>query len=108
MKLRMINAHSWFGSVEHELESWHRQAACAETDPDAFFPDRGGNARDAKRVCSSCDVVRECLNYALDHDQNFGVWGGMTPPERHRFARRGITARPSATRAVPKVKARPK
>ncbi|WP_107655911.1 WhiB family transcriptional regulator [Nocardia suismassiliense] len=108
MKLRTLGGQSWFGSVEREPESWRREAACAETDPDAFFPERGGNSRDAKRVCSSCEVVRQCLDYALGHDQNFGVWGGMTPPERHRFARRGISARSGRTRAVTKTQAPPK
>lgn len=108
MKLRSIGRPSWFDAVAGEPEWWHRQAACAETDPDAFFPDRGGSAHEAKRVCSSCDVAEQCLNYALDHDQNFGVWGGMTPPERHRLARRDTLLRRTPPRTPPTLKAPPK
>ncbi|MBL1073826.1 WhiB family transcriptional regulator [Nocardia sp. 2] len=63
---------------------WHREALCAETDPDAFFPDRGESTRAAKRICAQCDVRRQCLDYALAHDHRFGIWGGLTPRERHR------------------------
>ena len=40
---------------------WHERALCAQTDPEAFFPEKGGSTREAKRVCSSCEVKVECL-----------------------------------------------
>jgi WhiB family redox-sensing transcriptional regulator len=64
---------------------WQHRALCAQTDPDAFFPDAGGSTRSAKRVCRSCEVRTECLEYALDHDERFGVWGGMSERERRRL-----------------------
>ena len=46
--------------------SWQERALCAQTDPEAFFPEKGGSTREAKRVCLSCEVRQECLEYALD------------------------------------------
>ena len=47
-----------------ELE-WQERALCAQTDPEAFFPEKGGSTREAKRICQSCEVRDECLEYAL-------------------------------------------
>jgi len=62
--------------------SWQERALCAQTDPEAFFPEKGGSTREAKRVCLSCDVRSECLEYALAHDERFGIWGGLNESER--------------------------
>ena len=51
--------------------SWQERALCAQTDPEAFFPEKGGSTREAKRVCMSCEVRSECLEYALAHDERF-------------------------------------
>jgi hypothetical protein len=40
--------------------------------------------RAAKSVCSACPVRRECLKAALSGEEEWGVWGGFTAPERHR------------------------
>jgi WhiB family redox-sensing transcriptional regulator len=61
---------------EEEDTGWQDRALCAQTDPEAFFPETGGSTREAKRVCGSCEVRAECLGYALDHDERFGIWGG--------------------------------
>jgi WhiB family transcriptional regulator, redox-sensing transcriptional regulator len=66
---------------------WEDRALCAQTDPDAFFPEKGGSTREAKRVCRSCEVRAECLEYALEHDERFGIWGGMSERERRRIKR---------------------
>lgn len=68
--------------------SWQERALCAQTDPEAFFPEKGGSTREAKRVCLSCDVRSECLEYALGHDERFGIWGGLSERERRRLKRR--------------------
>jgi len=68
--------------------SWQERALCAQTDPEAFFPEKGGSTREAKRVCLSCDVRGECLEYALAHDERFGIWGGLSERERRRLKRR--------------------
>lgn len=67
---------------------WQERALCAQTDPEAFFPEKGGSTREAKRVCTSCDVRAECLEYALAHDERFGIWGGLSERERRKLKRR--------------------
>ncbi|MCS0499453.1 WhiB family transcriptional regulator [Protaetiibacter mangrovi] len=71
--------------------SWQTDALCAQTDPEAFFPEKGGSTRDAKRICTGCSVRAQCLEYALDNDERFGIWGGLSERERRKL-RRGRTA----------------
>ena len=66
-------------------EPWMQEALCAETDPEAFFPEKGGSTRDAKRVCRLCDVTEQCLAYALRTDQRFGIWGAKSERERRKM-----------------------
>jgi len=72
------------GGEEGEL-AWQAEALCAQTDPEAFFPEKGGSTRDAKRVCGVCPVREECLKYAMDNDERFGIWGGLSERERRRL-----------------------
>jgi WhiB family redox-sensing transcriptional regulator len=72
-----------------ELE-WQERALCAQTDPEAFFPEKGGSTREAKRVCLSCEVRVECLEYALSNDERFGIWGGLSERERRRVKKRAV------------------
>lgn len=67
--------------------TWRDSALCAQTDPEEFFPDKGGGTRQAKHVCAACTVRTECLEYALAHDERFGIWGGMSERERRRLKR---------------------
>ena len=73
--------------VEEELR-WQDRALCAQTDPEAFFPEKGGSTREAKRICTTCPVRDECLEYALGNDERFGIWGGLSERERRRLKRR--------------------
>lgn len=73
-----------------EEMAWQEQALCAQTDPEAFFPEKGGSTREAKRVCLSCDVRSDCLEYALEQDERFGIWGGLSERERRRLKKRAI------------------
>lgn len=66
---------------------WQDDALCTQTDPDAFFPEKGGTTRLAKKVCASCEVRTECLEYALANDERFGVWGGLSERERRALRR---------------------
>jgi len=68
-------------------QSWHERALCAQTDPEAFFPEKGGSTREAKKICVGCDVRGECLEYALQNDERFGIWGGLSERERRRVKR---------------------
>jgi WhiB family redox-sensing transcriptional regulator len=69
-------------------QSWQERALCAQTDPEAFFPEKGGSTREAKKICVGCEVRGECLEYALEHDERFGIWGGLSERERRRVKRR--------------------
>ena len=81
----------WTLGVNAEVEfAWHQHALCAQTDPEAFFPEKGGSTREAKRVCSSCTVRAECLEYALANDERFGIWGGLSERERRKLKRQAI------------------
>jgi len=76
----------FFGVDEDEgVLGWQERALCAQTDPEAFFPEKGGSTREAKRVCASCEVRVECLEYALMHDERFGIWGGLSERERRKL-----------------------
>jgi WhiB family redox-sensing transcriptional regulator len=72
---------------ESDGAEWQERALCAQTDPEAFFPEKGGSTREAKRICSGCEVRAECLDYALAHDERFGIWGGLSERERRRLRR---------------------
>jgi WhiB family transcriptional regulator, redox-sensing transcriptional regulator len=86
----------WIGLPSHqdfddegEL-GWQTDALCAQTDPEAFFPEKGGSTRDAKKVCGACNVRAQCLEYALSNDERFGIWGGLSERERRRLRKRAI------------------
>ncbi|MEW1638606.1 WhiB family transcriptional regulator [Streptomyces sp. NPDC093801] len=66
--------------------TWESQALCAETDPEEFFPEKGGTTRAARTVCMACEVRDECLEAALARRERFGIWGGLS--ERERLALR--------------------
>ena len=90
-QLSVVPDHSNFhdaGSPTDD-ELWQERALCAQTDPEAFFPEKGGSTREAKRICLGCEVKDECLDYALAHDERFGIWGGLSERERRRL-KRGI------------------
>jgi WhiB family redox-sensing transcriptional regulator len=78
------------GDLLGEVMEWQERALCAQTDPEAFFPEKGGSTREAKRICSGCEVRTECLEYALANDERFGIWGGMSERERRKQRRRAV------------------
>lgn len=75
---------------EPSVLQWQSEALCAQTDPEAFFPEKGGSTREAKRVCTACTVRVECLEYALSNDERFGIWGGLSERERRRLKKQAI------------------
>jgi WhiB family redox-sensing transcriptional regulator len=68
--------------------AWQTDSLCAQTDPEAFFPEKGGSTRDAKKICASCEVRTQCLEYALLNDERFGIWGGLSERERRKLRKR--------------------
>ncbi len=67
--------------------SWQRLANCLGLDPDVFFPERGASTREAKEVCRGCVVRSECLDFAVDNGERFGIWGGLSERERRKVRR---------------------
>jgi WhiB family redox-sensing transcriptional regulator len=64
---------------------WQAKARCTEADPEIFFPERGGSSKAARAVCAQCDVRMDCLEYALNNKEQFGIWGGTSERERRRL-----------------------
>jgi WhiB family redox-sensing transcriptional regulator len=77
-----------------------QEGLCAQTDPEAFYPEKGGTTRAAKAVCGACPVRTECLTYALESGERFGVWGGMSERERRRLLKSGTSVTITAERRV--------
>jgi WhiB family redox-sensing transcriptional regulator len=67
--------------------AWQAQALCAQTGADFFFPEPGSSVREAQRICGMCEMRSACLEYALTHDERFGVWGGLSEKERQNLRR---------------------
>ena len=74
--------------VQDNPLAWQSDSLCAQTDPEAFFPEKGGSTRDAKKICGSCEVRMHCLEYALENDERFGIWGGLSERERRKLRKR--------------------
>lgn len=66
---------------------WEVNALCSQTDPEQFYPEKGGSTREAKAVCLRCDVRMECLEWALSNQERFGIWGGLSERERRKLAK---------------------
>jgi WhiB family redox-sensing transcriptional regulator len=94
---------AWGLDTDTEVDAWKADALCAQTDPEAFFPEKGGSTREAKRICIGCPVREECLDYALEHDERFGIWGGLSERERRALKRgdRGPEVNITRTNARP-------
>lgn len=70
--------------------AWQDRALCAQTDPEAFFPEKGGSTREGKKICANCEVKNVCLEYALVHNERFGIWGGLSERERRALQGRAV------------------
>lgn len=70
---------------------WVKDALCAQTDPEAFFPIKGGSNRPAKAVCASCPVQPDCLRYAIETRQKHGIWGGTSERQRRHLTPEQVT-----------------
>ena len=55
-------------------------------------PERAASTREAKKVCLTCEVRSECLEYALAHDERFGIWGGLSERERRKVKKQACSA----------------
>ena len=76
----------------HPAGEWVVEGLCGEVDPELFYPPPNSAATEAKSVCAACGVRELCLTYALENEERFGVWGGLTPRERKRLMKKGTAA----------------
>lgn len=78
--LRRLTAH-----LVDPAPDWHELAACAEVDPELFYPVKGGRAVEALKICAGCEVRARCLGEAIAQGERYGVRGGMTERQRRRY-----------------------
>lgn len=83
-------ALTWTSASEWDNEGWRDQAACRSCDPGLFFPSGTAGAaleqiRVATSICRSCPAQGPCLQYALDTNQEAGIWGGTDEEERRKM-----------------------
>lgn len=64
---------------------WMARGNCRYEPPSTFFPSDGVGVEVAKRICATCPVSAECLEYALEHRIDHGVWGGTSERQRRRI-----------------------
>jgi WhiB family transcriptional regulator, redox-sensing transcriptional regulator len=100
---RMPEEMTMTGSRYADVSGWAARGACRHSDPELFFPvATHGPALEqvlkAKVVCRSCPVQGECLEFALETGQDFGVWGGASEAERRLMRRRRLRYRRLAGR----------
>jgi WhiB family redox-sensing transcriptional regulator len=71
------------------IVNWQERAACRGADTDLFYPPRGYNIHDYKKVietyCDNCPVRQDCLDYAIENCENLGIWGGLPAIGRRRL-----------------------
>ena len=64
------------------LGEWTKHGQSTKANPEIFFPPKGNPGTEAKQVCANCPVRGECLDYAIEADEEFGIWGGLNRAER--------------------------
>jgi hypothetical protein len=74
------------GTTPEVTYSWQTEASCRGVDAELFFPATEDEAMPAKAICESCPVRLACLAFALERNEKFGVWGGLTEKERARLS----------------------
>jgi WhiB family transcriptional regulator, redox-sensing transcriptional regulator len=86
---------TWTRTFDWDAEDWREKASCRSVDPDLFFPvGTTGIAlvqiEHAKSVCQQCDVKQACLDFAIQTNQESGVWGGTSEEERRKLRRQWV------------------
>lgn len=90
-----MSAHDLLGITTNQ---WMNDAACAGYETDLWFPDSYKSQRtrvkEALKICHTCPVRSQCLEFALDNEEEFGIWGGLTEGQRYELLRRSKAAKP--------------
>lgn len=70
--------------------AWTESANCASTDPAIFYAAEdgktGGGFGDARKVCANCSVISDCLEWAIEVGDRYGVLGGLSSRQRSKLA----------------------
>ena len=66
--------------------AWMADGACRDVEPELFFPNEGVGVERARTICKRCPVCEACLDYAIAHHIEHGVWGGTSERGRRRIA----------------------
>lgn len=69
--------------------TWQDRGLCNETDPELFYPEIGSTGIEAKKVCVRCPVQKKCIDWAMETEEPWGVWGGYTAHER-QLMKKGV------------------
>lgn len=86
---------------------WQDDALCAQTDPEAFFPETGGSIRPATDICFACEVREQCLKYAMDNNFDYdGIFGGLSPKNRRKLREKRVGSSRSKRQEVISMTAR--
>jgi WhiB family redox-sensing transcriptional regulator len=64
---------------------WMARGRCVNVPPSRFFPSDGAGVELARKICAECPVQEPCLEHALVHRIDHGVWGGCSERERRRI-----------------------
>lgn len=101
-------AQAKYFTLVHIMREAETPAPC-ETRPEMFFPDGYDNmvkakTREAKALCDQCPFKTACLDYALEAQEEYGIWAGTTPDERRELLRRPRIS-PSLVAALKDLKA---
>lgn len=80
-------------------EAWRDRAACAEHPKDWWYVERGASGRQSKvaqarAICNGCPVARQCLDYAMENGERYGMWGGKSVRERRKLLNGWVITRP--------------
>lgn len=67
-------------------QDWMELASCKGQDPEQFFPRSATQSAAARRICSTCPVQVDCMQYAIENDIDFGIWGGEAHTARETVA----------------------
>jgi WhiB family transcriptional regulator, redox-sensing transcriptional regulator len=86
--------------MDDDKLDWQEAAACNQYDNVLFFGEEGESELDkqnreahAKTICAQCPVLEPCLEFAMETNQKYGIWGGLTDKERASLKRRRARAR---------------
>ncbi|MFZ4515571.1 MAG: WhiB family transcriptional regulator [Acidimicrobiia bacterium] len=80
-------ALTWVRTHDWDAENWRDRALCRDSNAELFFPiGSTGQALDmieaAREICNECTAKAQCLEFALQTNQEAGIWGGSTEEER--------------------------